>query len=224
MMKRLACVVLLSFVMWWNPSFVQADVTQPEEGYSALKVLLFIPAAIVQLVAFDIPHAVGSMFTPGHGIDKNERRLKSRNWKDRYQAVSELSGKNAYPLLVKHLTDNQVIVALRAADQLSHANKKDVVPLLVNNLDSRDPWTRKLTLDVLAYANAPQATQDIVFAVQDDDSAVRLSALLALENISGEPLLFDYFPQGATTRPKENILDWWYMRGKIIKKIYETEN
>ena len=102
--------------------------------------------------------------------------------------------------------------------------KNEVVPLLVNNLDSRDAWTRKLTLDVLAYVNDPETTQAIVFAAQDDDSSVKLSALLALENISGEPLLFQYFPKGSSTQPQENILDWWYTRGKVIKKIYKTEN
>lgn len=225
MIKKCVPSLLLMSVVLTHA--VCADVAQPEEGFNALKAVFFVPAAFIQLIAYDIPRGIGTAFVPGaNKAKKYEADLNSSDWVTRYTAVIEIEKKrkaDLYPLLIRSLSDNQVVVALRAHDVLKQADRKTIVPLLINNLNSRDPWTRKLTVDILASLNDPEATKQLVFMANDDDPAVRLSALLALEQLSQENLLFNYYPVASASSPRDNITNWWYMRGKVIKKIKENQ-
>ena len=86
--------------------------------------------------------------------------------------------------------------------------------MLIKNLESHDPWTRKLTLDLLAKSQDPDIIKNLVFLANDEDREVQLSALLALEEISEESLIFRYFPVAGASEPSDNIVNWWYTRGK----------
>lgn len=221
------CVQSFLLMLLVFTSSVRADVAQPEEGFNVIKAIFFLPAAAIQLIAYDIPRGIGSALVPGANKPKKyEAELNSPDWTTRYAAVTAIEKerkKELYPLLVRSLSDNQVIVALRAHDVLKQTDKKTILPVLLNNLNSRDPWTRKLTIDVLASLNDPEATKQLVFMANDDDPAVRLSALLALEQLSQENLLFSYYPVAGASVPRDNITNWWYMRGKVIKKIQDNQ-
>lgn len=226
-MKQLLGYVWVMAVLAGSSSYLFADVDNQKQGGNPVTSVVFAPVSFVQLVALDMPCGFFSMFNAEKAtVDKYEKRLRSRDWKERYKTVKELGtkkDKSLYPLLIKELTDNQVIVSIRAFEELKKANPPDVIPLLIKNLESRDPWTRKLTLDLLGEFRDPSVTQQCVFLANDENSEVMFSSIRALEKISEEPLLFQYFPRGANTTPQENILNWWYTRGKIIKKIYEQE-
>ncbi len=213
---QILCLVLMSQVVF-------ADVTNPKKGYKLIEKVLFLPAAVVQLVLFDIPVGVVSIFDLNKKKHETfEKNLKSVDWKNRYQAVAQLGKENdkrSYGLLIKALSDTQVIVSIRAYDELLKSDKDEALPLLVKNLESRDPWTRKLTMDILGSYGDTSVTRQLVFMANDINRDVKLSALTALENLSGESMLNQYFPVGGNTEPNGKILDWWYMRGKIIEQI-----
>lgn len=224
-MKRiivLLCVVCISALITVPTPAIYGDVTEPEEGFNALKAIAFFPAAIIQVIGYDLPRGLGSLFSPNKlKIDRYEKALRTSDWTTRYHAVTQMALKRNsefYPLLVKALSDSHTLVSLRAFSALSHADKKTVVPLLLKNLDSRDPWTRKITLDLLAKLNDTAAIQQMVFLANDDYRSVMLSAVLALEELSGEALLSRYYPSGASSRPRDNIINWWYTQGKVIEK------
>jgi len=215
-LSLILCLFLMSQV-------VCADVTNPKEGYKLFEKVLFLPAAVVQLVFFDIPGGVLSIFDLNKKkFQKFEKSMESVDWKNRYQTVVQLGKEKdtrAYDLLIKALSDSQVIVSIRAYDELLKVDRDEALPLLVKNLESRDPWTRKLSMDILGIYGDTAVTRQLVFMANDINRDVKLSALIALESLSGESMLNQYFPVGANTEPNGKILDWWYMRGKIIEQI-----
>jgi len=148
--------------------------------------------------------------------------LVNSDWKKRYQAIKDIgSEKNnlRFTYLIEALSDDHVLVSLMADRQLSLSDRKNVMPYLLKSLDSRDPWTRKLCVELLSnYKTPDEVTRQLVFMANDNDRGVKLAAITSLEKISGETLLFDYFPMGEKANASENILSWWYVRGKTIKK------
>jgi len=219
-MKKI-CVAVLFFVLLQSmPAY--SETLKKEKKSNIIKSILYSPVTVTKFVLVDTPVAIALLFNPkARKIKKCKAGLNSTNWNKRYSAVYNLSTvkhKKAYILLIESLTDNNVIVSLKAFEGLKKAKKKKIVPLLVESLESHDPWTRKLVLDLLAYFNDPQSIKPIVFLANDEYRQVRLSAILALEDISDESLLFQFFPAAGAEEPRENIINWWYQRGKIIEE------
>ncbi|MCD6460387.1 HEAT repeat domain-containing protein [bacterium] len=223
-MKKLWILVL--FFIFFQAMPGHSESLKKEDKRNIFHNVLYAPAALAKFIVIDIPSSISLLFRPtARKIKKYEDDLSSINWNKRYSAVQGLNfirSKKAYSLLLESLTDNNVIVSLKAYDSLKNAKKDDIVPLLIDSLEAHDGWTRKLVLDLLARFNDPITIKPIVFLANDEDRQVRLSAILALEDISGESLLFQFFPVLNTSRPRENIINWWYRRGKIIEN-YLTE-
>ena len=199
-----------------------AETLKKDKKGSIVKAILYSPVAVTKFVAVDTPTGIALWFNPkARKIKKCRTDLNSTDWHKRYSAVHNLSTvkhENAYVLLIEALTDNNVMVSLKAYESLKKAKKKNIVPFLVESLESYDPWTRKLVIDLLGYFSDPQSIKPIVFLANDEYRQVRLSAILALEDISDESLLFQFFPMGDANESRENIINWWYQRGKIIEE------
>lgn len=229
MKQRIALFSMIVFCIFTFPvQSVRADITEPEQGYNVLEMIFFVPAAAVQFMFFDIPAGIAGLFNPvPRRIKKNEAALNQLDWKKRYEAVKNLGDihkEDAYSILIDSLTDNHVVVSLRAYEELKDAKESVVVPMLVKTLESHDPWTRKLALDLLAHFNNPSVTKNLVFLANDDEREVKLSALLALEDLSEESLIFRYFPVAGSEKPVDNIVNWWYTRGKILEDVKSGGN
>ena len=219
---RLCCITAL-LSMCFAQSSAQANVSHPDEGYNMLEKIFFLPAAAIQLIAIDIPSACVSLFNPVPGkIKKNKAALKQADWLKRYEAVNNLAkikNEDAYALLIQSLTDTHTAVSILAYEKLAQINDDALLPMLINNLESHDPWTRKLTLDLLAKSDNPEIIKNLVFLANDENREVKLSAILALEDISKESLLFRYFPVAGSSEPADNAVNWWYTRGKILTDL-----
>ena len=215
------CLLVVFFVFFQSMPAYSETLTKEKEG-SVFKTIVYSPVTFTKLIFVDMPYGIALLFNPrARKIIRCESDLNSISWNTRYSAVTELSSvkhKDAYRLLLESLTDNNVIVSLKAYEGLKKAKKKDIVPLLVESLEAHDSWTRKLVLDLLAYFDDPQSIKPIVFLANDESRQVRLSAILALEDISDESLLFQFFPAANDTESRENIINWWYQRGKIIEE------
>ncbi|MDX9703033.1 MAG: HEAT repeat domain-containing protein [Candidatus Auribacterota bacterium] len=220
MKSRISLIFTFSLIM---SGLSQNCGAYPKEGYNILEKIFFVPAAAIQFVAVDIPSGIASMFNPVPAkIKKNKNALRQNDWIKRYEAVKNLAAikhEDAYTLLAESLTDNHTAVSIRAYEELTRVTDEKLTPILIKNLESHDPWTRKLTLDLLASSENPDIVKNLVFLANDESREVKLSALLALEDISKESLIFRYFPVGASNEPADNIVNWWYTRGKILKDI-----
>ena len=202
------------------PSTSHADVQKPEEGYNVIKTLFYIPVALIQFIAFDIPRSIGAPFRSENKFHKKYSAATSNpDWKKRLEAVEKLGGESTdlrYRYLLDALSDHQVIVSLTARDLLIKSDKEEVFPLLLKKLESRDPWTRMLVAQIFEIYDTPEVIKQLVFLTNDYNREVKIASLDALEKISDEPLLLKYYPHETKNTSDNNITHWWYMRGKVI--------
>lgn len=201
-------IVFAAFFVIADKSFSFCGLAQP--GFMNLTSLINMPLGFFGIFNQDAQFK-----------KKYSALLSDPDWKKRYQSVKAIGlEKNdlKFSYLINSLSDNNVAVSLEAFRQLNKSGKTKVLPYLIKGLDSRDPWTRKLCIELLSDYKTPEVSRQLVFMANDSNRDVKLAAITALEKISGETLLFEYFPQADREEPSGNILNWWYMRGKIIKQ------